>query len=212
MAITLTTVKARSGGELLKLVSPYHPDLVPEARRLNGRWDGDRKAWYFDPRDAEALRAVVARVYGIDPLAPPATDELVNVRVRLSGSAYYGASVFLLGRELASRPSRDSRVRLGQGVVVLEGEFPESGGSVKHPDLWSRHGSSGDVLLEVRDVPRAVAEQALAGDPSVLSFSQEVVPSGPPPAAEQILALAAQLTPEQRAVIAERILALGPGR
>lgn len=91
-------------------------------------------------------------IYGTDGDDNP---ELVNVRIDLGMIDFLGGELFMLGRQIACRPSRDEHVKLGDGVVIIEGEFLPSGGSIKHPRLGEVKG----IILEVRDVPMKVAER-----------------------------------------------------
>jgi len=50
-------------------------------------------------------------------------------------------------------------VRLGVGVIVVDGEFPRSGGSAKHPALGI---STGEVVVEIRDVDANIAAKMVA--------------------------------------------------
>jgi hypothetical protein len=85
------------------------------------------------------------------------TDEgqLATVRVNMDDLHYSGQELRLAGRRLAWRPSRDEQVRLAEGVVVISGGFPASGGSVKNPRLTEEDGT----VLEIRDVPLPVAQK-----------------------------------------------------
>lgn len=137
----------------IKVVAPYHPYFPIAARKLGGRWSGEQRAWYFDPRDADDVHQLVLRIYGYDPLAEK--QDLVTARVTLSREKLnlpLGSQFFLFGREIAFRLGRDSAVQLGEGVVVLSGGFPRSGGSMKHPSLETEDGT----VIEVRDVPRSL--------------------------------------------------------
>lgn len=132
------------------LSSPYHPSLPAKAKALGGKWYADPGIWAFDARDEERVRDLAREVYGTDGEEVPT----VTVRYRLSGDDYYRRSLFKFGRELATRSYRDSDVRLGEGVIVVEGKFDSSGGSRRNPRL------SGDkVILEVRDVPAGLVEE-----------------------------------------------------
>jgi DNA repair protein RadC len=58
----------------LIVTAPFHPDFPARARMLGGAWDGARKAWLFDPRDAERVRTLCREIYGTDndePFAGP---------------------------------------------------------------------------------------------------------------------------------------------
>lgn len=131
--------------------SPYHPDFVAKAHDLNGKFING--LWAFDARDRARVEAACRDVYGT------AGEATATATVRLDLDSWESTrAAFACGREVASRASRDYGVRLGEGVVVLEGGFPASGGSVKNPALSPRPGT----VLEVRDVPLGLAEREAA--------------------------------------------------
>ncbi|WP_374711395.1 hypothetical protein [Symbiobacterium terraclitae] len=137
-------VRIERQGNTVVLCAPYHPDLPARARQLGGKFDGFTKSWTFDGRDEARVRALAREIYGTDG----ETSETVTVRVNLDQLRDV-QSLWLFGREIARRPERDREVRLGEGVVVLAGGFPASGGSVKNPRLAAETGT----ILEVRGVP-----------------------------------------------------------
>ena len=136
--------------------SPYHPLFVSGARALNGKYS--EGTWSFDARDESRVRELCREVYGTD--GADAAD-LVTLRVSL-GSGGYSDSLFVAGRQVASRRGRDNAVKLGDGVILVSGGFPSWGGSMKYPALEPKEGT---VLL-VRDVPRPAAEKAVAASPA----------------------------------------------
>lgn len=143
---------ARNGNEYLYVQTPYSTEFVTEAKKLNGSWVGSQKEWAFDPRVEDRVREVCKKVYGTDGLTPV---EYVTVRLNLDAlgvSKRSTKSLELFGRTIAIRWSRHDYVKLDPTVIVLEGGFPDTGGSAKHPDLspWS------GTILEVRDVPKNI--------------------------------------------------------
>lgn len=227
--ITLAAQNMKDGSTKLKLVSPYHPSLPADARALGGQWNATTKAWYFDQRDADRVRALCLKHFGVDPLADAPAD-LVTVRLNLDAYSD-GAELWVFGRQVAGRLSRDQSVRLGEGVVLLSGGFPLSGGSTKNPRLDPEKGT----VLEVRDVPRNLFESALEAQRAEIARLREVAAVGgynapwnakradeleanivqiiedAPPAEpvataeQQILALWATLSPERRAKLLEKL-------
>lgn len=154
MSISIKEVNMQDGSKKIRLDSPYHPDLPKRAKAMGGKFNGDAKAWYFDLRTLGAVRQMSLEVYGIDPLAEP--EEMVNVRIfndidNLPGEQ----TVWAMGREIVSRPSRDASVRVGQGVAVVAGGFKSSGGSRNNPSIGS---CLPGTVIEVYDVPRSVAQ------------------------------------------------------
>jgi len=151
--------------------SPYHPEFPKHAKNLGGRWDSSKRVWIFDPRDEDSIRDLCLDLFGDDGRG--GSVKTVDVRVRISGAGKQ--SFWFAGREIAKRPSRDWDVKLGAGVVLVEGEFRPRGGSSKYPSVFA-HGES--VLLEVRDVPLALAlreQEANPDDVTILGGEPEML-------------------------------------
>jgi len=144
-------ISVEEGTARLTVRTPYYPPALGAFRGLGGRWDRERKVWVFDPRLRSRVEATLRRFWGFTPGDP--TPELVvaELTVRLGTPNPF----FALGRLIAERRFRDAPVRLGPGVVVVEGCFADFAGSRRHPRLVS---DSRVVRLEVWDVPRILAE------------------------------------------------------
>jgi hypothetical protein len=139
---TLQTSRA----PVLVLESPFNPCFPPAARKLGGRWDGAH--WLFDVRDEARVAALCERVYGINPLEGP--PEVATVRVAIPEDETLDRELWGFGRLLVERRHAGDDVWLGAGVVILDGDFPLSGGSRRDP-LIGRPKRA--VTLEIRDVP-----------------------------------------------------------
>lgn len=140
------TIKVRNENGKVSVYSPYHPDFVAAARKLNGKWSSPY--WSFDSRDEERVRNVCFKVYGTDGSEVETTD--IKVQITRSSSN----PLFAYGRMVVERRGRNSRVTLGDGVVILDGDFPASCGSSRYPSLTNGE----PVTLEVRDVPISLVE------------------------------------------------------
>jgi hypothetical protein len=151
IAITPTTAGR------IAVVAPYNTDWTTQARAFGGRWDAARKAWTFDARDEDRVRAALVEIYGSDGSA---VAETVTIRVDLDKATWVDPreGVIIAGRTVARRIERDKPVLL-KGAVVIAGGFDSSGGSVKNPRLDATPGT----VLEVRDVPAGHADTRLAG-------------------------------------------------
>ncbi|MEO6702589.1 MAG: hypothetical protein ABI140_06735 [Jatrophihabitantaceae bacterium] len=143
-------VEVRVEGGRIVLVAPYNPQMPAQAKAIGGRFDGPSKAWTFDARDEGRVRELARSVYGTDGSIEQAVD-LVSIRVSAEGAAR-DPELFVAGRRVAWRAYRDEPVRLAAGVVIVSGQFIGSGGSMRYPLIGDN-----DVLLEVRDIPRASA-------------------------------------------------------
>lgn len=128
--------------------APYHPDLPRPARAIGGDHKGNGK-WVFDQRDDQRVRDLLTEVYGTDGTP----GQTVTVKYHLGNATGHirRPEHWRFGRAIATRKHRDDPVRLGTGVILLQGGFTASAGSVKNPDLGARE----NTLVEIRDVPAA---------------------------------------------------------
>lgn len=189
----MSDISINHSGESIEVDSPYHSDFPASAKALGGRWTGS--AWRFDARDESRVRELIARTYGVDPDTLTVIDP-VTVRVTV-GSSRVSQTLWLAGREIATRRGRDIPVRLGHGVIITSGEFPRSGGSGRYPNL----GASG-ITMEVRDVSRAAIEEYLKNpnppDPVEIVPDPEPSDNTVSPALTKILELVPALSNEER--------------
>ncbi len=139
--------------------SPYNADFVRAARDLGGRWSGDDKTWSFDLRNESRVRETCVEYYGTDG---EALVDFVTIQVKCSKWATC-EEIVACGRTIIRRPRRDSDVRLGDGCQIISGGFLDFGGSMKYPAL-----NSNDAVIEVFDVPRALAVAEAEDDDSVI--------------------------------------------
>lgn len=177
MNIKVEVKKAHSGKERVYCTTPYHPGMSVEARALGGTWHPEAKYWSFDVRDKERVENMCRSLFGTTGAAEEVI-ELVTLTVKLGGESGTSAAVlgsgdeaWLCGRQLCRRPGRDASVRLGEGVIILEGKFPASGGSRNNPSLFNYY-TNDEVTLEVRDIPKELAEKAAAKYPDAVTIQE----------------------------------------
>jgi hypothetical protein len=156
MSVTIT-----SDGAGVTAITPYDPEFVTAAKDIGGTplRGADGWRWMFDTRDEAAVRALCLRIFGADG-STDADDPTVTIRVPVPITCT-GEEFRAAGITLVRRPARDASVRYGTGVVVISGGFPSSGGSRANPRLEPKP----DTTVEVRDLPRGVAEKILAEIP-----------------------------------------------
>ena len=132
-------MQARLDKETGKIYSPYNKHAINIFRSKGGRYCADDKSWRFAPETAEQL---FKRLFGT-------SDKIVTVDVDYDAADECENMWYIGGYVLATRPGRDYRVYLGDGVDLMRGYFPESGGSRANP----RVAASDDILfrLEVRE-------------------------------------------------------------
>jgi hypothetical protein len=147
MSNSKSPVKITRSGDKIAVISPYLPTFVAQARKVQGKWGNN--AWHFDARDEETIRATCRRLYGTDGTDNP---QVVDIRIDLVGET--DQEVYGYGRLLAKRWGRDDSVKLGEGVVIVEGTFPGSAGSRNNPRLMND--PTDTVRIEIRDVPESL--------------------------------------------------------
>lgn len=157
MTVKITMANMKDGSEKIKVESPFHPEFPKHAKNLGGRWNSSARAWYFDPRDEASVRDLCRDCFGTD-----GNGELETVDCRVTLVGTQSDSVWFAGREICRRAARDWDVKLGDGVVVVDGDFQSSGGSRKYPQVTFTGDS---VTLEVRDVPANLAKREAEDDP-----------------------------------------------
>lgn len=172
MTIKIRTIELKDGRQRLRVRTPFHPAFPAKANLLGGNWKGADKEWSFDPRDEQRVRDLCKQIYGTDGTV----TDLVSVRVTMDKMPVCD-QLWLCGRMIAERRGRDEQVRLGDGVVVIAGGFPGSGGSHNNPSLSPRAGT----VVEVRDAGREIAEkeQQRHGAEAI-----EIIAAGPVPMSE----------------------------
>lgn len=214
----MSTISIKIDGDRAVLTAPYHPDFPTQAKQIGGRWDTVRKTWTFDARDVDRLRAICRDVYGKDD--SPA--DLVTVRIRyaipnphanpeqswtrlLTQSELSETDAWwMFGRQLARQRTRDSEPALGAGVVVVQGKIT-GGGSAKYPRLYA----SDDLLLEIRDVPRAAVEKWRGAEGSENCQRSEIVaPASAPTPREQAIAKIRALLGQVDTLMAEHAITM----
>lgn len=148
------SVKTEVINDKFLITCPYEKAFIAEIKKLGGRWHAPQ--WVVDVRQKERAEDVLLEIFGEN-----GTDEPVDtVDIKLTGTEWNdsetSSTLKFCNRVVAYRPGRDSRVRFGSGVVVVEAEFPETGGSAKYPSLCME---TDCPVFEVYNVPRAVYEK-----------------------------------------------------
>lgn len=159
----MTNIKiSKNDDKTISVDCPYHPDTPKLFRNVGGKFD---KVWVFDERDGDRVKNILEDIFGTHD-----SDSCVKVDVRLAfDEEIYAAkdALYLAGRQIARATGRDSCARIGEGVIVIEGKAPYSGGSAKN---WATIVNPGTVL-EIRDLPKAAADKLAGSPPSGLTVS-----------------------------------------
>lgn len=136
------TIKIKTTKTTVTLHSHYTPGISKKARALGGRFDNTTKTWKFDIREETKVRALAMSEYGTDGT----TTDTITIRMNPDSDE---KCTWFAGRMIARRPERDRDVQLGEGVILIEGDFHSRGGSRANPTVNAMPGT----IVEVRDVP-----------------------------------------------------------
>lgn len=140
----VTDIKITEEDGKLYVTAPFSRSANAAYKEIGGKFDGDRKAWVFPPRNIELVREKLRTHYGYDDQVTDTVDVRLDLGERTNrGEMWFG------GRRIAERPGRDLRVRLGRDVVLIEGTFISRGGTMKYPKVDADKGT----IVEIRGVP-----------------------------------------------------------
>lgn len=132
----------------IKVQSDYNADFVKRAKLLQGRWS--KPYWVFPGENEAEVKALLMDIYGENGDEQETVDLLIDL-----GKMENGQTVRLGGYVLAYRYSRDSMVRLGDNVILVSGNFDESGGSTKYPRVNADDGT----IVKAKGVPMSLYER-----------------------------------------------------
>lgn len=141
----MSKVRVEFTEDKLHVYSEYSATFVKAAREMSGKWDKGNGCWIFDKDNRDLVSKALINAYGEDGMT---AVEKVTVIIDLDEAdgnpdMKWNSAITYGKMALVSRRSRDARVKMANGVAVIEGGFPASGGSAKYP---SPKPESGTVL------------------------------------------------------------------
>jgi len=135
----------------VKVQSAYNAAFIKRARMVGGKWEPPY--WEFSQEDEELVRNLCMDIYGQDGRTPA---EMVTIDVNLDAYPHDPSGELFLGSmSIAHRTGRDRPVKLPDGVILVSGGFPDSGGSANHPRLTEERGT----VLRVKNFPMTLYER-----------------------------------------------------
>lgn len=151
MNIEITKVGEK--GESIEVVAPYEKKFIDFAHMQGAKWVGSRKAWSFPARAEQDIHKALKEIFGFGP-------DVEKGIVKISIPKVRDAEVRCAGRAILTKFHRDYRPKVGEGVRILSGDVPESGGSMKHPSI-----NADDLVVEVADFPLDLLKAAQEENP-----------------------------------------------
>lgn len=125
-------------GQLLVVTTPHSETWNVRANELKGRWSRERNARIFNCVHEALVRQALVTIFGTDGTGPSAEPRLARIDVAMIMAVranYRQQECVIAGRTVAKRRGRDMYPTLGEGVILAEGGFDGSGGSVRYPEL-----------------------------------------------------------------------------
>lgn len=132
---------------VIKVKSDYNKAFISKAKMIQGKWNAPY--WVFPVENEKEVNDLLLSVYGENGEPQECVTILVDI------SKEYGDTIYLCGRILCSRRSRDSEVRLAENVMLVSGGFYSSGGSRAYPDVNPIEGT----VLKVKECPLSFYER-----------------------------------------------------
>ncbi|NUF49542.1 hypothetical protein [Gilliamella sp. ESL0250] len=123
-------VSIKNIDKTIQVKTQFNPDFACAARKIGGKYDYSLKAWCFDERNIDLVKAALLDIFGTDGYNQSVVDVEITVKKKILGEQ---SPIYLGGRIIAQARGRDSGATIGDGVVFIE-KSPTSGGSVKN---WS---------------------------------------------------------------------------
>lgn len=128
----------------LETTTPYSSKFVTAIKKLGGKWNADKKVWIVDEEFEERVNKLIIKIYNHDM-----TGLEKVITVEYNAKDFYDGEDITLGKRITVyRPSRDEEVKLNK-TVILENDFPSSGGSAKYPTVFGHKGEY-DVTLRTK--------------------------------------------------------------
>lgn len=146
-------VKKENGKIYVK--SDYNAEFVRRAKNIGGKWG--KPYWVFPEENEDVLEKLCVEIYG-EYLGGKKLTVIVDIYK--SDVHSQGSGLYLGGKLLATRFSRDSEVVVPDDVAVYEGYFEKSGGSSNNPKVTCIEGTK----LKVRNFPQALYDRLKSKD------------------------------------------------
>lgn len=123
-------IEKQSSG-MLHVYCPYDVGWPEKARQMGGKWLSENKVWQFQAECESEVRQALLEIYGDDGSQPFYTvDAEFEGYITAKSREFHSAKRLLLRRKTYNEP-----VECGRGVILLQGQFAEVGGSPRSPKI-----------------------------------------------------------------------------
>lgn len=129
-------IKITKNNKMLEITSPYNQAFIKEVKKIGGKWNGELKVWVVEEEFEERLNNIIFKVYNYDVTGK---EEVIKIKYSAKDFFVYKTSrIEVAGRTMVYRESKNRDVSFKNNTVILEGDFPERGGSNGHPNVFGQ--------------------------------------------------------------------------
>ena len=112
----------------------YNPNFSNALKKYCGaKWQSETKAWMFDHRFEDKSNDLLLHYYGFSYRSDK------KIRVEFNPADFYDTNsgvVKIKNLMMVWRDSRDADVNLNSNTIIIKGNFPKSGGSMRYPTVF----------------------------------------------------------------------------
>lgn len=150
---------------------PFNKEFNKRIKNAGGRFDGTEKVWWIDIDSEEIANEILKDVYGYEENA-----ELVDVKVVIdfknSDFDYTDdGNAEFLGRTVVYSVNRDFK-KVGNGIQIINGEYEESGGSVKNPAV--KFNEDKNFIFIIRDIYKSKVDEYFKNNTNASDFVEVI--------------------------------------
>ena len=127
-------MKRRIEDDKIYLKFGYNPNFSNALKKYCGaKWQSEAQEWMFETRFEDKSNDLLLHYYGFSYRS----DE--KIRVEFNPADFYDTNsgvVKIKNLMMVWRDSKDSDVNLNSNTIIIKGNFPNSGGSMRYPTVF----------------------------------------------------------------------------
>lgn len=156
-------IKLENVNGKIRVQSPYNDHFIKEVKQIGGKWNGSNGTWDVPEDNKDLLDRVLLDAYGYSETG----TEMIKVQYLAEKFIYYN-EIRIGNLMTVNRIGRDYDVTFHADTVVIEGNIPGSGGSVKNP----RVAPASDTILQ-SIIPQAIYDSLEDKEKDLITIIEE---------------------------------------
>ncbi|MBP1889782.1 hypothetical protein J2Z53_001365 [Clostridium moniliforme] len=153
-------VKVYEQDTKIEVITDYSTKFIRKAKNLSGKWNKSKSLWEFDIKNKKYVLDALQKIfYENDTEKIERVDVIVDLQKYLKekNKKNFGNAIEIFNRSAGTRFNRDSQVKLNNDCIIVEGDFCEWGGSIRHPQIGDVEG----VILKMNNIPKKQVEEEI---------------------------------------------------